>query len=205
MFIPRHYIIDDPKTVLDFVKANGFSSIISVSEGQPVITHIPLYVQEESPLKLQGHIARANPHATVLGLEEDITVTIMGAHAYVSSSWYPFDNAGTWNYMAVHMRGKVRLLDESEYVDHLSLLTSKYEKGQEQPKLVPDFNPEYVSRMVKGIVAFEIEVTEIECKFKLSQNKTGDVAKDVQNQLAKSDDPLAREIARQMGNHHPKL
>ncbi|MCW3106667.1 MAG: hypothetical protein JWQ09_1173, partial [Segetibacter sp.] len=110
------------------------------------------------------------------------------AHTYVSASWYKDQQqASTWNYQAVHAKGKLQFLNEEALLNILQRLTSHFENNSLSPSLVEHLSPEYVSRLMKAIVAFEMEVTAIDHVFKLSQNKDKENYQKVIEQLEKGD------------------
>jgi transcriptional regulator len=120
-----------------------------------------------------------------------------GAHAYVSSSWYDHENVPTWNYLAVHIYGKVHLYNHEEALGFLKKLVDKYETPSENPVRVENLS-EKTMREARGIVAFEIEITGIEAQKKLSQNRDDKNYLNIINELEKTKENQAIAIAEAM-------
>jgi transcriptional regulator len=173
MFIPSKYKITDEAIISRFIQANGFATLITGGPGTPQATHIPVELEVNAAGKevLWGHIARANPQWQVFEEHPEVLVTFMSdLHQYISSSWYNFPEAPTWNYMSVHVSGKIRILDEEQKWESVRRLTDRYEQGNPNPVSL-DALPENVQRQMNGIVAFEIEISKREAVFKMSQNR----------------------------------
>lgn len=155
------------------MKANPFAILISPTESGPLGTHLPLLVQERGDrLILRGHFAKANHHWSIIEQEQDSLIIFHGPHAYISPSLYEIrESVPTWNYATVHVYGKGRILkDGAEAERVLADLISQFDPpyyAQWQ-----SFSEEYRDKMLRRIVAFEIEATRVEAKFKLGQNRT---------------------------------
>jgi transcriptional regulator len=199
----------DPAVVLEFMKANSFAMLMAVDAGQrPVATQIPFLLEErEGQLYLRGHIMKGNDHHRAVEQNKQVLVVFTGPHCYVSASWYEPQHqqtASTWNYMSVHARGELRFLSEEELLQVLDDTTSFYENNPASPSLYKEMSPDYVQRMAKAIVAFEIQVNSLEHVFKLSQNRD---QKTYENILAKLDagDPGAQGVAHEMRKRKDQL
>ncbi len=165
MYSPPEFVIEQRPALLEFVRANAFGQLISLVDGQPVVTHLPFAVDADSGLLL-AHLARANPQWRALD-GESVLVTFQGPHAYVSPTWYAGPGVPTWNYQAVHVRGRCRVFDDSARLAALlASLSQTYEAGRDQP-----WNGDYDPRLLKGIVGLEIAIDDMQGKFKLSQNR----------------------------------
>ena len=179
MYIPEHFRVDDRETLRAFVRANDFATVMTVADGAPVVSHIPLLLRTTSAGEdvLLGHVARANPHWSCFDGATSTLAIFHGAHGYVSPSWYETAPAvPTWNYAVVHAAGTPRLLDDGELVALLADLVAVYESLRAQPWRVEDLPAEYLARMSRAIVGFAMPVETFVGKFKLSQNKSaGDV------------------------------
>jgi transcriptional regulator len=165
----------DKEVVLQFIHQYPFAFLTGCSEtGEPVVTQVPVLIEErEGKLFLTGHIMRQTDHHKVFEKNPNALVVFTGPHTYVSAGWYsnPYQGS-TWNYMSVHVKGLLRLLDKDDLITVLRKTTLHFENGNSQSPTVFDNLPnEYVNRLVKLIIAFEIEVTEIDNVFKLSQNR----------------------------------
>ena len=201
MYIPKLNIMENQTEIFDFIKNNGFATLVSVNtEGVPFATHIPItleFTSENEPI-LRGHVSKANPHAKLLVESPQALVIFQGAHAYVSSSWYTHENVSTWNYSAVHVYGKIRILSAEELLDSVTYLTSKYEAPVENPKYVEKMSPDYVKKEIRGILGFEMTLDKVEAKAKLSQNRKDIDYQNIVAELEKTNDGQAQEVARQM-------
>jgi transcriptional regulator len=175
MYIPSHFRVDDLDRLVGFMRAYSFAALVSVLDGVPFATHLPLTVKvNDGAVTLTGHMAKQNPHWQAFGPAETLAI-FGGPHAYVSPSLYePGDHVPTWNYVAVHAYGSPRILrlDESgEAVKGvLRELIRANDPAFEAAWEAMDGN--YRDNMLKGIVAFEMAVTRLEGKAKLSQNRS---------------------------------
>jgi transcriptional regulator len=170
MYIPSAFRAADRAALDELIERHGFGTLVTVLDGAPFATHLP-FVLDRGRGVLLGHVARANPHVRALDGPAEALVIFQGPHAYVSPSWYATGPAvPTWNYAAVHVYGVPRRLDESATLDLLGRLVGQYESGRERPWTM-DLPPDYLRKMLQGIVAFEVPMTRVEGKFKLNQNR----------------------------------
>lgn len=206
MYVPKLNRIENQDEIFDFIKNNGFVTLISVNtEGVPFATHIPItleFAAENTPI-LRGHVSKANPHAKLLVENPQGLVIFQGAHAYISSSWYTQENVSTWNYSAVHVYGQVRILTDAELLDSVTYLTAKYEAGVENPLYVDKMSSDSVKKEIKGIVGFEMTLDRVEAKAKLSQNRKDVDYQQIITELEKKEDSQAHEVARKMREIRP--
>jgi transcriptional regulator len=173
MYIPPYFRNKNTAELLSFMKAHPFAVLCSNGETVPTVTHLPFVFREDGDkFFLVSHFAFANPHAKQLQDGSDALVIFTGPHAYISPSFYEKqENVPTWNYIAVHASGKFhRKETDAEKETILKATIGSFEPGYITQ--YEQLSPQYLSGMLKGIVAFEIEVTQLEGKFKLSQNKT---------------------------------
>jgi transcriptional regulator len=193
MYIPRIYRNDNISEIVSFIRENGFAQFISIVDNVPFVTHIPvMYRCENGEHILHGHIARGNPQWRKMQGEQ--LIVFLGPHTYVSSSWYDHTNVPTWNYIAVHAYGPVRIIDNDELYLSLKALTNHYEAGQEHPVRV-DGMSDYVRMQMKGIVGFEMKVSRLEGKWKMSQNRDEKNYKAIIAELEKINQPEALAVA----------
>ncbi|MES2004170.1 MAG: FMN-binding negative transcriptional regulator [Bacteroidota bacterium] len=174
MYNLPYYKEKDPALVLQFMKQHSFAMLIGVdAEQKPVATQIPfLFVEREGQLYLQGHIMKGNDHHKGLEQNQNVLVVFTGPHTYVSASLYTNQKqASTWNYMSVHAKGELSFLQDAALLKMLDDTTSFYENNPSSPSLYKELPEEYVMRLTKAIVAFEIKVTSLDHVFKLSQNR----------------------------------
>lgn len=191
--------------ILDFLKKNAFATLVSQHEGQPWATHIPLFLDEkpDGSWSLTGHVARANPSWKSFGENEEVLAIFTGPHSYISSSWYEKMNVSTWNYLAVHVYGKLRTMEGEELLEALKKLTAKYETGRDGAILVENMPPDYVKKEMRGIVGFEILPTKIQGTWKLSQNRNDTDYQRIIAELEKIGEPDAEQIAAEMRANRP--
>lgn len=202
MYTPKHYKIDDKKEIFDFIDAYSFGILISANNGKLTATHIPFLLKrdEEESGFLYGHIAKANQQWK--DLSEDVLVIFPGPHKYISSSWYETDQSvPTWNYLSVHVYGKIKILEDRDDREKIVREAVKYFEDDNSNYKVDNLKSDYFEAMLRGIVAFKIEITNIEGKQKLSQNHSEDRQQRVINKLEKLDDEDSKEIVRRMKNN----
>ncbi|MEO7531628.1 MAG: FMN-binding negative transcriptional regulator, partial [Sediminibacterium sp.] len=181
-------------------------TVIGVDPEQaPVATQIPvLFAERDGQLYLRGHIMKGNDHHKAFSVNKNVLALFTGPHTYVSASWYTNQQQGsTWNYMTVQVKGEMAFLPEEELLSVLNELTSTYEK-ENSPALYKHIPDEYIARMVKAIVAFEIRVTSIDHVFKLSQNREKESFDKILEKL--KDGPAgAKSIAAEMNKRKDQL
>ncbi|EJL68125.1 FMN-binding negative transcriptional regulator [Chryseobacterium populi] len=189
MFIPKLYRSEDYTLMKEIINENAFALLIS-SVDKIRATHSMMMLNEDHPehFYLETHISRANPQAKTLKNGDDILCDFLGAHAYISSSWYDHMNVSTWNYEAVQISGKVELMTREELYNHLEKLTYKYEKFQQCPVMVKDMGKEFVEKEMKGAFGIKVIPTEIFIKQKLSQNRKEADYLNIISQLEETDD-----------------
>lgn len=182
------------------MNANSFAVIVTTGEAYPVATHVPLQIQsnEKGKILLSGHIMRKSDHHRAFEKNDRVLVIFNGPHAYISASWYSNpQSASTWNYMTVHAKGKISLLDDNATYEAVKNITSQYE-GNNQPASFDKLGDAYVHSLLKAIVAFSIEVETIENVFKLSQNRDETSKKNIIARLKERGDANAVKIAEEM-------
>jgi transcriptional regulator len=206
MYISKINQVENQEEVFDFIKNNGFATIISVdTEGVPFATHIPITLEfsaENTPI-LRGHVSKANPHAKLLVENPQGLAIFQGAHAYISSSWYNHENVSTWNYSSVHIYGTIKILTADELLESVAYLTAKYERHVENPKYADKMSPDFVKKEIRGIVGFEMTLDTIHAAAKLSQNRKDIDYQNIVTELEKTEDGQAHEVARQMREKRP--
>jgi transcriptional regulator len=197
MYVPKQFRNDDASTINDFIRQHGFGILVSQSDHRMVATHIPLELSEDET-KLTGHISKANPQWKNFNNSAEVMIIFPGPHAYVSSSWYDHENVPTWNYIAVHVYGKIRIIEGEQLQAALKQLVDKYEKASEDPVSIEKMSQEYFRQSIKGLVGFEIEITSIEAAYKLSQNRDKKNYLNIINELEKRGDHDSRSVASEM-------
>jgi transcriptional regulator len=173
MYKINYFTENDTQLVIDFIRENSFAMITANGENFPVATQIPLeVVEKDGKIFLGGHMMKKTDHHIAFEKNENVLVVFTGPHCYVSASWYANpQTASTWNYMAVHAKGKIKFTDEQGTYEAIKAVTNKYE-GTETIAAFNNMPKEYTMQHIKAIVGFTIEVENIENVFKLSQNKS---------------------------------
>lgn len=196
MYIPDLYINENQEEIEDFLHQNSFGVLINQVEQKPWATHIPFVLDQNSDgLKvLHGHIAKENPQWRNFEANPAVLAIFSGAHSYISSSWYDHENVPTWNYLAVHVYGNIRILDENDTLKTLSKLVDIYEKNSENPVRVADFSAKTMLQ-TRGIVGFEIVITDIQAVKKLSQNRDDSNHQNIILELKKTNNHQSNDIA----------
>ena len=186
--------------VQEFIQKNAFATLYSQVDGKPWATHLPLFLEKKSVGKfiLHGHLAKANPQAKQLANLEEVLVVFQGPHAYISSSWYTHENVPTWNYLAVHVYGKARLIEGEELLHHLKSLVDQYETGRPNRVQVETMTQSYLDGQIRALVGFEIEIKEIHASAKLSQNRDDENYERIVQQLEQSSLASDQEVAEEM-------
>ena len=199
MFIPKLYRSEDLEVMRGIIKENSFALLVS-SVDKIRATHSMMMLNESDPenIYIETHISRANPQAKTLKNGDEVLCDFLGAHTYISSSWYDHINVSTWNYEAVQIYGKVEIMDHDELYAHLDKLTSTYESFQQCPMMVKEMGKEFVEKEMKGAFGIKVIPTEIFIKQKLSQNRKEADFNNIITQLEQSDDDNARKIADKM-------
>jgi transcriptional regulator len=184
MYIPAYFSEADGERVASIIDQYGFATLISEGDGNMHITHAPLMLDRTKGPQgtLVGHVARANPHVGALKEGGAATALFHGPHGYVSPTWYEAPGVPTWNYAAIHVHGTVRVIEEPEAKWQIvKRLAAQYEPANAEA-WNPEARREQWWKLLDAIVGFEIDVTRIEAKFKLSQNR---IPKDQENVIAK--------------------
>ncbi len=174
MYKIPHYIEHDHETIMQFLRAYPLALITCQGkDGKPVATQVPVICDErDGQLILTGHVMRGTDHWHGFNENSDVLAVFTGPNCPVSASWYSDKNSGgTWNYMSVHARGTIRLLDQKALVELLRRLTNQFENDPDSGANFEDLSDDYVAKMLPAIQAFEITVTDLDAIFKLSQNR----------------------------------
>jgi len=207
MYNTSYFKAKAPDDVIEFMRHHPFVILCGVNEQQqPVATHIPVLLEErDDKLFLLAHVMRKQDHTRAFEQHADVLAIFSGAHTYVSASWYPQPAvASTWNYQAVHAKGKLRFLDDDGLYEVLKKLTAHFEHHPDSPALVERMDDTYVKNMMKAIIAFEIEVTALDHVFKLSQNRDEKTYSGIVEHLQQQDAD-AQQIASTMEKQQSKI
>jgi len=172
MYIPNTDRVEDQAQLLAFMQAHSFATVVGLVNGELFATHLPLVIlARDDQIRLWGHMAKANPHWEALATPQEALVIFQGPHAYISPSHYEkWESVPTWNYIAVHAYGSAKLIqDEAGRLAVLAELIATTEPGYQQQW--DSLSDKFRNGMLNGIVAFEITVTHLEGKYKLSRGR----------------------------------
>jgi transcriptional regulator len=199
MYIPRRYEEKDKEKIYAFIREYSFAVLISVKEGLPMGTHIPLLLEQNAEGKdiLMGHISRANGQKYTLTDGAKVLAIFTGPHAYVSPRWYTQMNVPTWNYISVHVYGVIRVIEGDALHGALSRLVNNYEHHLPHPVTSGEIPEKTYADNFKGIVGFEIVIEDIQAAYKLSQNRDEASYQQVIGELGQGDE-AARAVAEEM-------
>ena len=194
MYSPSYNRLEDRAELMEFMRSNSFALLVTGTGGTLHASHLPVQIRADKNIVLDMHMAKNNPQWQEF-FDDQVMVVFSGPHAYVSPRWYEGqERVPTWNYAAVHAYGVAKLIDERK---------RKHQNQRElvrtlDPQWLPKFDalrPEYVDKMLDGIVNFEIEVTRLETRWKLSQNRSRREQELIARQLEKSGDSSERALA----------
>jgi len=199
MYIPRRYEQKDKDKIHAFIKEYSFAILITVLEGRPVGTHIPLQLEtgDDGKDSLLGHISIGNEQKYTLSDGASVLAIFQGPHAYVSPRWYTQLNVPTWNYISVHVYGTVRLMEGQALREALSRLIDTYEQPLPHPVKMEEIPEKVLEDDFRGIVGFRIVIDEIQAAWKLSQNRDEQSYHQVIERL-ESGDEVSRAVADEM-------
>ncbi|TDQ29398.1 FMN-binding negative transcriptional regulator [Zeaxanthinibacter enoshimensis] len=175
MYIPAHYKNENLDEVRQFLRENAFGILVNQVYDKPWATHLPLELFTDPQGKdwLVGHVAKANPQWKSFSEEKKVLCIFNGPHSYISSSWYKEEEVPTWNYIAVHVYGRIFQLTEEELLHSLERLIDKYEQDSANPVVMSDLSARTM-KQIKGIVGFKVAIEDIQAAYKLSQTRKED-------------------------------
>jgi transcriptional regulator len=202
VYIPEHFRNEDRATAVAFMRANPFAILVSNADDTPFATHVPVVIRESGDqLTIRGHVAKANPHWRYLQSQPRCLMVFHGPHAYISPANYAArENVPTWNYAAVHIYGNAATYEEPEQLlNMLHDLIPTFEAAYE-PQW-SSLSEAYRLRMLGHIVGFEIVVTKLEAKLKLSQNRSRNEQQQIIDALSQAPDTAISGTARLMCEH----
>jgi transcriptional regulator len=200
MYKLPYFTESDRTKVLAFMRAHPFVTLCGVdAHGKPVATQVPVFIDEkDDDIFLTGHIMKSTDHHKAFEVNPTVLALFTGPHTYVSASWYEDKKvASTWNYITVHARGEMKYTDHQALLDILKRTTDHFEGNPHSPANFDQIPQEYVERLSKAIVAFEIKVEELDNVFKLSQNHPEANRQSIMDHL-KQGDSDAKRIAEEM-------
>lgn len=197
MYLPPLFREDDAAKLIAFMRAHSFATLVSVVDGAPFATHLPLMIEERGDaLIITGHLAKPNAQWKGFAGAESLAI-FGGPHAYISPSLYEkTESVPTWNYIAVHAYGTPTVYTYADAPDKIQGMLETMMQG---------FDPGYMAQwatlsdkfrvgMMMGIVGFEMAVTRLEGKYKLSQNRSLIDQTTVSEHLRQAADPTISAI-----------
>ena len=164
---PEHHQDDNKDHLIEVIKTYPLATVISVKDGEPLITHVPLIYNDG---KLVGHIDKFNPQAELMKGGNKVTILFSGPQCYISPSVYSTTQFPTWNYVKVHLKGTVVAIEDPEAVKQSIVRMTEQLEAPEHKFNLPLDHPR-MHALIEYIKGFEIEITDWEGKFKLSQDK----------------------------------
>lgn len=165
---------NDTKHTLDFARSRGFGVLSMNGEDAPITAHVPFLISPDGTY-LEAHVMRSNPIARALGTPKTALLTISGPDAYISPDWYGDPNlVPTWNYVAVNLRGSLRLLPDADLRGVLERISDEFE-ARLAPKPVwkiDKVDGDALGRMMRMIVPIRLDISDVDSTWKLGQNKS---------------------------------
>jgi transcriptional regulator len=176
MYPPPHHQSQEIEKMISLIKHFPLGMLVTAENGKPFVTHIP-FIYNENTKKLVAHIDRNNPQVETLNDGDEVMVVFKGPDTYISPSIYTTPQLPTWNYIIVHVTGNIKLINETEAIKKTMVDMTDFLEGEAQKFELKNDDPR-MERLINYIQAFEIEITNWEGKFKLSQDKN---AQDFEN------------------------
>ena len=188
MYIRSAHLPADRQDIVGLIQGHMFATLVSRAANELQITHLPfLYDPSRGEHgTLLAHLARANPHASLLQEHAESVVIFNGPHGYVSPSWYPHRRTPpSWNYAVAHCHGVPHALEPAETLAAIVLLVNEMERRHAVRWRIEELAPQEVERLVARVLAFEIPVSRIEAKFQMSQGERPDNIRAATDELDK--------------------
>lgn len=201
MYIPAAFRESRLDVLHDLMRQHSFATLVSSSEAGLVATHLPLLLDADRGPSgtIVGHLARANPHGEILRLGQETMAIYQGPHAYISPSWYVAPMAvPTWNYVAVHAYGYPKLVEDDASLYAIVADTVRVFEGQFDYSWDLEARRDFAEKLLKNIVGFEFEITRLEGKLKLGQNRSRADQEGVIAALSAQGDPVGVALAQVM-------
>lgn len=209
MYLPKHFAEKRPEVLHGFIRSSPFGTLITMTAHGLEASHIPfVFKPDPAPFgTLQGHLARANSQWKVSTPDVEALVIFNGPDAYITPSWYPTKRdtgkaVPTWNYVVVHAYGKLQVIEDEDWLKtHVEELTNQHEQGRDEPWKVSDAPADYTARLLKGFVGVQIELTRLEGKWKLGQNRSEADRQGVFEGLKAESDVTSRSMVEYMAGY----
>jgi len=199
MYIPAANQVHEREKIDAFIDAYGFATLITEKDGTPWASHLPVLLDKtgETHRVLRSHMARANEQWRHFRPDREVLCIFHGPHAYITPSWYEMQHTvPTWNYATVHVYGIARVVTQAGALKQIVHDTTvKHESLLPNPWKIPLSESE-VDEMLRAVVGFSIEVTRVEAKFKLGQNRSKEDQDGMLHGLQASPDSGSQELAK---------
>ena len=206
VYLPPAFTEARPEILVEHIERYDFALLVTHGAEGLVASHIPFLIERDGErLHLHGHLARPNPQVSDLARGGEVLAIFHGPHAYISPNWYATGpSVPTWNYVDVHAYGTVQLVEDDKWLRRfLVRLSERHEACSPVAWRMQDLPEAYVGTMLKGIIGFEIAVTRLEGKYKLSQNRPAADRPGVIAALESQTDPESHAVARLMRDREP--
>jgi len=207
MYDLPYYKENDEQVIRTFVEQHPFAFLTGCDpHGMPVATQVPVFMERrDGRLFLSGHIMKNTDHHKAFLHNANVLAVFTGSHSYVSARWYSDPNIpSTWNYMSVHARGRIRFLDDAGLEAVLQKSSLHFEGNDpESPTVFANLAPELTKKLMKAIVAFEVEVEKLDHVFKLSQDRDDSSYRNIIDKLMEQGEDgraIAAEMKRRGGS-----
>lgn len=202
MFVTPYFKPQSVEQVEDFLKKNTFAALVSMVEGKLWATHIPMMLgkNQAGEQVLWAHVSKGNPQWKEIAEQDEIMAIFQGPHTFITSDWYDHQNVSTWNYVAVHVYGKARLLDGDDLRSTVRHLVEHYESPHSKGH-IDNLDEKYLNQQFRGIMGIELKVERIEAAFKMSQNRDASNYENIIEKLEErneNDDKKVAEIMRDL-------
>ena len=204
MYLPSHFAENRPDALHRLIHDHPLATLVSLTAGGGLnAEHVPLEI-DPAPAPfgtLRGHFARANPVWREFSAETGVLAVFQGPQTFVTPSWYASKRehgkvVPTWNYMVVHAHGSIRVIDDPEWLRaFLTKLVAHHESARPDPWKITDAPDDFIERQLTAIVGFEIPITRLEGKWKVSQNRLPADRAGVAAGLRATGDPGAQAMA----------
>ncbi|MGL5334604.1 MAG: FMN-binding negative transcriptional regulator [Enterovibrio sp.] len=202
MYIPDKFKQENIEELIALIRTHPLATVITLSDLGVEANHFPLFLMEQDgKLYLKGHIAKANSIWQTTSPLSDVLVIFNGPNSYISPNYYPTKKENgkavpTWNYMVVHVRGKLKFIHDPKWTaNFLALLTQEHEQEQATPWAMTDAPQPYIQSMLSAVVGIEIAIDSLSGKWKLSQNQSELNQKGVVDGLSSKSDTHSQSIA----------
>lgn len=200
MYLPEHFSETSPDRIAALIADHSLGMLVTAPSGVPFASHLPFLFDQAAGPKgtLLAHMARANEQWQHLSAGSEVLVVFQGPHAYVSPTWYASTGVPTWNYAVVHLRGKARLIESGQELETLLKRLTQIHEAHQPSLWQPEQDEARRAQLLGMIVGCAIEVTQIQAKFKLSQNRPPADQRNVMAHLGASGNAAEAAVAQLM-------